>query len=126
MISYLDTSIVIWLEAGLTERISAKAQQRIENSDLLISPMVLLELEFLREIGRLKTRIEPVLSHLGQAIGLSVCQLPMAATITAALQLSWTRDPFDRLIVANAAANNAAALITSDERIRSMYQNAVW
>jgi PIN domain nuclease of toxin-antitoxin system len=126
MISYLDTNIVIWLEAGLTERISAKAQQRIETSDLLISPMVLLELQFLHEVGKLKTRMEPVLVHLGQAIGLSVCQLPMAATITAALELHWTRDPFDRLIVGNAAANNMAALITSDERIRVTYPNAVW
>jgi PIN domain nuclease of toxin-antitoxin system len=126
MISYLDTNVVIWLEAGLIDRLSEKAKQRIETSDLLISPMVLLELEFLNEVGKLKTRPDPVLSHLGQEIGLSVCQLPMASTVAAALDLHWTRDPFDRMIVANAVANNMASLITSDKLILQIYPNSIW
>jgi len=37
----------------------------------------------------------------------------------------WTRDPFDRLIVAHAAANDAR-LLTKDEKIRRHYKRAVW
>jgi PIN domain nuclease of toxin-antitoxin system len=38
---------------------------------------------------------------------------------------SWTRDPFDRLIVANALANDAP-LITKDEEIRRNYSRSIW
>ena len=42
-----------------------------------------------------------------------------------ALLQKWIRDPFDRLIVAHAAANDAP-LITRDEKIRRHYKRAVW
>lgn len=45
--------------------------------------------------------------------------------MTHALKESWTRDPFDRLIVANAKAAGAP-LITKDERIRKHYRRAIW
>jgi len=37
----------------------------------------------------------------------------------------WTRDPFDRIIVGNAAAENAV-LITKDNSILEHYEHAVW
>jgi PIN domain nuclease of toxin-antitoxin system len=42
------------------------------------------------------------------------------------LDEKWTRDPFDRLIVANAKANGFAWLISADEHIRNHYPRAVW
>ena len=47
-----------------------------------------------------------------------------SALITQALREKWTRDPFDRLIVANAKAAGAP-LITKDERIRKHYRRAI-
>jgi PIN domain nuclease of toxin-antitoxin system len=41
-----------------------------------------------------------------------------------ALDEKWTRDPFDRLIVAN--AKGFAWLISADEAIRKHYPRAVW
>jgi PIN domain nuclease of toxin-antitoxin system len=38
---------------------------------------------------------------------------------------AWTRDPFDRLIVANAMADGAP-LITADETILANFRDAVW
>jgi len=38
---------------------------------------------------------------------------------------NWGRDPFDRLIVANARAADAV-LITKDQRIHMNYPRAVW
>jgi PIN domain nuclease of toxin-antitoxin system len=52
--------------------------------------------------------------------------LPMAVIINSALQVKWTREPGDRLIVANAIANNEAPLVTSDRRIHEQYPNAIW
>lgn len=42
-----------------------------------------------------------------------------------AADLSWTRDPFDRLISAHAIVANAP-LITADETIRKHLSLAVW
>lgn len=51
--------------------------------------------------------------------------LSMSPMVELELLLSWTRDPFDRLIVANALADGAD-LVTADERIRQHTDIAVW
>ncbi len=126
VISYLDTNIVFRLAAGEIGQISDRARQQIEATDLLISPAVLLELEMLYEIGRLAIAAGEILADLSQKIGLKVCQLPMSAIVASALKIKWTRGPGDRLIVANAIANNEAPLISSDRIIRNNYANAIW
>jgi PIN domain nuclease of toxin-antitoxin system len=45
--------------------------------------------------------------------------------VDCALSETWARDPFDRLIVANARARDAV-LVTKDERILRHYPLAVW
>jgi len=126
LISYLDTHVVVFLHAGDVSRISVKAQNQIENTDLLISPIVLLEMEMLYDKGTLKFPSCQILADLTQQIGLSVCQLPLAQVVRTATTIKWTREPGDLLIVANAIANNNAPLVTKDERIRSGYRNAIW
>jgi PIN domain nuclease of toxin-antitoxin system len=126
LISYLDTHIVVFLHAGDASRISAKAQNQIENTDLLISPMVLLELEMLYDKGTLKYPSSQILADLTQQIGLSVCQMPFAQVVRCATSIKWTREPGDLLIVASAMANNYAPLVTRDERIRNSYSNTIW
>ena len=86
----------------------------------------MLELEMLYEKGVLRYSACQILADLNQQIGVSVCQLPMATIMSSALTLKWTREPGDRIIVANAIANNEAPLITSDRRIHEHYQNAIW
>lgn len=126
MISYLDTNIVFRLAAGDLDHISDRAKQQIESTDLFISAAVLLELEMLHEIGRLTVGAIAILADLSQKIGLKVCQLPMSAIVVRALEIKWTREPGDRLIVANAMANNDAPLISSDRTIQHNYANTVW
>jgi PIN domain nuclease of toxin-antitoxin system len=126
LISYLDTHVVVFLHAGDVSRISGKAQNQIENTDLLISPMVLLELEMLYDKETIKYPPSQILADLTQQIGLSVCQLPFAQVVRSAITIKWTREPGDLLIVANAMANNNAPLVTKDERIRGGYNNAIW
>ena len=126
LISYLDTHVVVFLHAGDVSRISVKAQNQIENTDLLISPMVLLELEMLYDKRTIKYPSSQILADLTQQIGLSVCQMPFAQVVRNATTIKWTREPGDLLMVANVIANNYAPLITKDERIRSNYSNAIW
>jgi PIN domain nuclease of toxin-antitoxin system len=103
-VNYLDTHVVAWLYAGEFEKLSQAAAKGIHDDAPVISPMVILELQYLYDIGRAKaaaTAIENVLTQ----------------------KRLW--DPFDRIIVAHAAANDAP-LITKDERIRRHYKRAVW
>lgn len=123
---YLDTHVVVWLHAGAVERLSAAAVAAIEQTtDLRISPMVRLELQYLYEIGRVTQPPEPVLAGLAPRLGLRVCTTPFAAVVAAAETLGWTRDPFDRLIVAQAAVHGAA-LVTKDDVIARHYSAVVW
>jgi PIN domain nuclease of toxin-antitoxin system len=124
---YLDTHVVFWLYAeGPDAPLSATARTAIkESSDLRISPMVRLELQYLYEIERTGTPAGPILDELSPILGLRICEVPFAAVVQAAVTEGWTRDPFDRLIVSQAATNNAG-LVTKDHIIRTHYPNAIW
>jgi PIN domain nuclease of toxin-antitoxin system len=126
VISYLDTNVVVFLHSGNAARLSRRAIEQIESTDLLVSAMVMLELEMLYEKGTIKYTASQILSDLNQQIGVSVCQLPMAVVMNSALQIKWTREPGDRIIVANAIANNEVPLVTSDRRTHEQYPNAIW
>jgi PIN domain nuclease of toxin-antitoxin system len=126
VISYLDTNVAIFLHSGNVGQLTRRAVEQIESADLLVSAMVMLELEMLYEKGAIKYAASQILSDLNQQIGVSVCQFPMATVMSAALGVKWTREPGDRIIVANAIANNEAPLVTSDRRIHERYPNAIW
>lgn len=49
----------------------------------------------------------------------------LAPAVLGATHESWTRDPFDRIITAQAAVCGAV-LLTRDERIRANYRQALW
>ena len=122
---YLDTHAVVWLFAGQVERFAEPVQDLMGEQPLLVSPMAVLELQYLFETERISEPAQAVLSELGQTIGLSTCDLPFARVVHHALGASWTRDPFDRVIVAQAAAREAR-LVTKDRRIHEHYGRAVW
>ncbi|MBV9677231.1 MAG: PIN domain-containing protein [Acidobacteriaceae bacterium] len=126
LISYLDTHVTVWLHAGETVKLSNQAAQQIEKSNLLISAMVMLEIEMLFEKGIVRYGSEQIYSDLHRAIGVNICQLPMDLIARSATTIKWTREPGDRLITANAIANNYAPLVTKDVRIREHYPQAIW
>lgn len=124
--AYLDTHVVVWLAAGQVHRIPPPARAVLESAPLLISPMVELELEYLYEIKRLRLRSGDVVRKLEFEIGLSVCKLPFAEVARLAVDENWTRDPFDRMIVAQARAAGLALLVSADTEIAAHYPRAVW
>ena len=126
MIAYLDTHVVLWLAAGKVNRLSSKAKGLLGRSELLLSAMAYLELEYLHELGRTKFRAGDLFSKVEFETNLRLCDLPFPAIASAALDEKWTRDPFDRLIVANAKANGFAWLISADETIRKNYPRTLW
>lgn len=126
MIAYLDTNALLWLSEGSLAGLSPKIDRLLQNAELLFSPMVLLELELLHEIRRVKRPARDIQTKVEHELGVRLCDLPFATVASAALDEKWTRDPFDRLIVANAKANGFAPLISADESILKHYPRAVW
>ena len=93
----LDTNALIWLLQGHRRARSLEGQPRLR-----ISPASLLEIQLLLEVGRLTITaggsLEDVATNPRWAL-----DEPRAGTWFAqAAELGWTRDPFDRLIVAHA------------------------
>jgi PIN domain nuclease of toxin-antitoxin system len=92
----LDTNAIIWLQIGhpRTRQLARLSQP------LNVSPASMLELQFLVEAGRLQ--LEGDLAQIAGAMGWLFDDPPAAAWFEAATELRWTRDPFDRLLVAHA------------------------
>ncbi len=126
MIAYLDTNVLFWLCENQLDRISRPALDALNRNDLLISPMVMVELTYLHEIGRSRRVAQDIVKQLREQLGMRVCDRSFADVAETATFESWTRDPFDRMIVAHAKANGYAALVTADEKIRQHYPRAVW
>jgi PIN domain nuclease of toxin-antitoxin system len=124
-IVHLDTHIIVWLYSGSIELLSERAKSTLEDSALVISPMVLLELFYLKETNRLNADPHDMVNDLRDRIGLAMDSTAMPLVIDQALHLSWTRDPFDRLITAQAASYDRY-LLTKDATIREHYPKAIW
>jgi len=123
---YLDTHVILWLFAQKGKGLSVRALDLIESeTQLTISPMVLLELEYLHEIGRTTLGSKTVYDYLHGRIGLQMCERAFSDVIQGAAKQSWTRDPFDRIITAQAAIGSNL-LVTKDKDIRKHYEYAVW
>ena len=124
-IVFLDTHIVIWLFSKRLDLISKRALTVIRKNELLISPIVRLELEYLYEIGKISAKPEIIINTLKKEIQIRESNELFSQVIDSAILNNWTRDPFDRIITAQAAINNAR-LITKDRSILSNYNLAFW
>ena len=125
MIAYLDTHAALRLSDG-RGRIGRNAAQLIRRADLLCSPIVLIELEYLFEIGRVALPSKDILNKLEHELELRVCELPFVEVAKAVTHEKWTRDVFDRTIVAQARLNGLAPLISADEQIVKHYPRTIW
>jgi len=122
---YLDTHIVVWLYAGLLEKFSQSVKAFLNENEILISPIVRLELQYLYEIDRVKESSNVIVADLSDRIGIKVCQKDFNAVVSQAMKYTWTRDPFDRVIVAQAELNDNI-LISKDNNILQNYAHARW
>ncbi len=121
---HLDTHVVVWMISGDRKRLSP-VRERIESNVLVISPIVRMELSFLYEIGRIRLPPDEIVATLVDRVGLRVSNASFDEVVMEASSLSWTRDPFDRLIVANAKIDRKP-LLTADQTILQNFPPAVW
>jgi PIN domain nuclease of toxin-antitoxin system len=110
----LDTHFLIWTLLSLP---------RLEEYPWLdryrpwgVSPVSLLELQFLSEVGRVQVRQPELLEALAGDDRFVIDEVPLLALVRQALPLEWTRDPFDRLLAAHSLARRAP-LCTVDREL---------
>ena len=108
----LDTNALLWLETGHPRgRPLVKLRTR-----LYLSPASLLEVQFLAELGRVRLRNVSSPQELADDERWTLDEPPAGVWFSEAMALSWTRDPFDRLIVAHALARRWK-IATADTKI---------
>lgn len=104
---------------------SKAARRAVNQDDLFVSPIVMLEIDLLREIGRVYQSGEKMIRDLTKRIGLELADTPLNDVVAAASELSWTKDAFDRIIVGEASLRSAP-LVTKDALIHDYYEHFVW
>jgi PIN domain nuclease of toxin-antitoxin system len=90
----LDTNALIWLDGN-----HRRARPLLDHvASLRVSPASLLELQFLADVGRIDVVLADVIADARWTID----DPPALPWMVRAAEEHWTRDPFDRLIVAHA------------------------
>jgi PIN domain nuclease of toxin-antitoxin system len=79
----------------------------------------------MHEIGRARDPVPMMLAALRQSVGLEIADVSLAELAHAASGLTWTRDPFDRLISAQAIVADVP-LVTADKTILGNLPLASW
>ena len=121
----LDTHLVVWWMAGEASRISRKALRSLgsEGMDPVVSAVTIWEVAIKRGLGKLDAPGD----LLPQLEGAGVELLPVTARhadLVGSLPLHH-RDPFDRLLVAQAMLEGLP-LVTDDESVRRYDVEVVW
>ena len=94
----LDTNALIWIHQNSRRSAVLLAQRQ----RLYASPACVLELQILIEAGRLRLRRGHTVASIIDDDRWVVDDPPSAEWFDRASRESWTRDPFDRLLVARA------------------------
>lgn len=122
---HLDTHVALWMAAGDARGRLKPIEAMLRKGPLYLSPLAILELQFLFELGRLGTRVEEVAGVLFEDHGVEEAPGDLREIGRQAQGLTWTRDPFDRLIVAHALAQGSV-ILTADETILAHCPRARW
>lgn len=112
----LDTHVLLWAAAGT---LSAELAEHIadENNDLHFSPVSIWEVVIKQGLGRPDFTVDPTQLHRG-LIANGYRELPITgrATLQVAALPDLHKDPFDRLLVAQ-AIEEGLTLLTADRSL---------
>jgi PIN domain nuclease of toxin-antitoxin system len=94
----LDTNALLWVHRG--HRRARRLGPLVGR--LYASPASLLEIQLLVEVGRIRLRPGAGVADVVTDDRWMMDDPPSASWFDRALEIGWTRDPFDRLLVAHA------------------------
>ncbi|MSR19886.1 MAG: PIN domain-containing protein [Gemmatimonadetes bacterium] len=112
----LDTQFLLWIALDVPRVDEFPWLERYRPWG--VSPVSFLEIQFLAEVGRIEAKSSEFAAAIGQDPRFVVDEVPLLSLIEQALPLTWTRDPFDRLLAAHSAARRAP-LCMLDRRMRA-------
>jgi PIN domain nuclease of toxin-antitoxin system len=101
----LDTHFLVWITTGAARLDEFPWLSRYEPWG--VSPISLLELKFLAEVGRIEIEIDAFAAAVMDDPRFLLDEVPLLALTQQALPLDWTRDPFDRLLAAHSIARRS-------------------
>jgi PIN domain nuclease of toxin-antitoxin system len=111
----LDTHFVLWIITGSDRLASFPWIERYRPWG--VSPVTLLEIQYLAEIGRVEVQNPQFTDALAGDPRFVIDEIPLVPLIRRAIELTWTRDPFDRLIAAHSSVRRLP-LCTTDRVVR--------
>jgi PIN domain nuclease of toxin-antitoxin system len=120
----LDTHAALWFLSG-DQRLGQNARRHLTDnaSQVLLSAAVVWEVAIKRSLGKLVVPEECLSLLLGAGVHALAVSVEHAAAVE---QLPWHhRDPFDRILVAQASIEGAA-LVTHEEALRPYGVTLVW
>lgn len=120
---HLDTHVVIWLAAGDLGRFPQPLLARMESADLVVSPIVRLELDLLHEHGKISSPASDLIDKVTIEVGVREDPTPLSRIVMAAVtpKKTWHNgDSYDRLILSAAIANQSI-LATKDGPLRRSF-----
>ena len=113
--SLLDTHFVLWIVTGSNRLKSFVWIDRYRPWG--VSPVSLLEIQYLAEIGRVEVQNPQFTDALLEDPRFVIDEIPLVPLMRRAIELTWTRDPFDRLIAAHSSVRRLP-LCTTDRNLR--------
>ena len=123
----VDTHLLLWW-AVMPERLTAAARTRLESSDrpLLFSVVSIWEVAIKASLGRSDFQVNPPSLRMG-LLQEGFRELPIQTEHVLTVQhLPWIhRDPFDRLLVAQ-AARERLSLLTADRTLLGYGDGVRW
>ena len=119
MRALLDTHFLLWILLDLPRLDEFPWLDRYRPWG--VSPVSFLEMTFLGEVGRIEIRRVGFADAIATDPRFVVDEPPLLALIDKALPLTWTRDPFDRLLAAHSEARRVP-LCTLDRRMRRKHR----
>jgi len=115
----LDTHFLIWVTVDSPQ--IRKFPWLGKYLPWMVSPISLIEIQFLAEIGRLQVTQPAFMDALWQDRRFVIDEPPMSALARRSFELEWTRDPFDRLLAAHSLVRNIP-LCSVDRQIRQRHR----
>lgn len=123
----LDTHVWMWLLES-PQRLTPPLLRQIEEAEsLVLSAVCIWEIALKTQIGKLQLKLTPVALRDEVLSALSATELPISAThaLAACALPPIHKDPFDRLLVAQAATEELT-LVTADDVVRKYPGTVLW
>ncbi len=100
----IDTHVLLWI---LSNSKKLKEIFWIKNySFYVVSPLSFLEMQYLHECRKISIQVIKVVEQMRKDTRFLIDSPDFEKVFLAAMNLSWTRDPFDRLLVAHSLVQN--------------------